>query len=495
MKRFAALLDRLDTAADDDTATRVLADYLARAPDPDRGAALGVLLGATRLRRAGPAVVRGLAAQRLDDALLAIGRDVTGDLGEAVALMWPASSNDTLAPSVSSIVAALAATPPSPERLADWLDRFGPAERVALIRLTTGRLQPRDGGQVSVAVAQAALARLGGASLGTVQAAWADAAPPDRDLFERLAAPAAARAPAPAGAFRPLATLRAFDDAQRADLDPAAHAVERAWDGVRVLAVARGNERRLFSRRGEDVAARFATLLDALAFQGAIEGVVVETQGAARLLVHDLLAHGDRDLTGEPLRARRDALTTLVDRLGTDAIHIASLLDAPDWGALDAARAAARDAGAEGLVLKRWDAPYPASSDDAPWLLWACAPHRIRAALLYVEHARRDAAATFGVWSGDALVPLAKTPLDDAAGTEAILAHVREHAIDRVGPVLQVEASARTGLVVELAFARVEPAPRRKSGVSVLSPRVVGIIDGAAPSTVARVEDVRALVC
>src|SRR5262245_44751765 len=138
MKAFAALLDRLETAGDDETAARVLADWLAQQRDPERGVALGLLLGVTPLVRAGRSTIPALA-ERLDPALLAIGREVAGELAETIALMWPGPTDaGDDAPTVADIAAALSPTSDRATlaaRLADLLDALGPAERVALLRL------------------------------------------------------------------------------------------------------------------------------------------------------------------------------------------------------------------------------------------------------------------------------------------------------------------------------------------------------------------------
>src|SRR5262249_5967625 len=92
MKSFAALIDRLETARDDETAARALADWLSQERDPERGVALAVLLGVLPIARVGRSVIAALA-QRLDPTLLSIGREVAGELAETIALMWPAPTD------------------------------------------------------------------------------------------------------------------------------------------------------------------------------------------------------------------------------------------------------------------------------------------------------------------------------------------------------------------------------------------------------------------
>src|SRR5262252_7265750 len=82
MNRFAALLDRLAYEPGRNAKLRLMTDYFAATPDPDRGYALAALTGALSFRHAKPGVIR---------ALFAISYDYVGDLSETVALMWSAS--------------------------------------------------------------------------------------------------------------------------------------------------------------------------------------------------------------------------------------------------------------------------------------------------------------------------------------------------------------------------------------------------------------------
>ena len=68
---------------------RLLPDYLATTPDPDRGWALAALTGDLDLRHAKPALIRALVAERVDPVLFALSYDYVGDLAETVALIWP----------------------------------------------------------------------------------------------------------------------------------------------------------------------------------------------------------------------------------------------------------------------------------------------------------------------------------------------------------------------------------------------------------------------
>src|SRR3954451_23491253 len=66
MKRFARLLDQLSYQSQRNAKLRLVTDYFATAPDPDRGYALAALTGDLVFRHAKAGLFRDLAAARTD---------------------------------------------------------------------------------------------------------------------------------------------------------------------------------------------------------------------------------------------------------------------------------------------------------------------------------------------------------------------------------------------------------------------------------------------
>ena len=126
MKRFARLLDQLSYQSQRNAKLRLVADYFATAPDPDRGYALAALTGDLVFRHAKAGLFRDLAAARTDPVLFALSYDYVGDLAETVALIWPQRPNDSPPPDLATIVETLEVSPKAklPEIVADWLDRL-----------------------------------------------------------------------------------------------------------------------------------------------------------------------------------------------------------------------------------------------------------------------------------------------------------------------------------------------------------------------------------
>ncbi len=89
MQAFAALLDRLYFTHSNNAKAAILADYLRRTPDPDRGFAVGVIAGTLSFELFKRALVRDLVADRVDPVLLAMSYDYVGEMSETVAHIWP----------------------------------------------------------------------------------------------------------------------------------------------------------------------------------------------------------------------------------------------------------------------------------------------------------------------------------------------------------------------------------------------------------------------
>src|SRR5258707_341010 len=89
VNRFAELLDALLFTPSRNGKLRLMQEYFATTPDPERGWALAALTGELSFAEAKPAQVRDLAMARIDPELFDWSLDFVGDLAETVALIWP----------------------------------------------------------------------------------------------------------------------------------------------------------------------------------------------------------------------------------------------------------------------------------------------------------------------------------------------------------------------------------------------------------------------
>jgi DNA ligase-1 len=144
VNRFAELLDALLFTPSRNGKLRLMQEYFATNPDPERGWALAALTGELSFAEAKPSQVRDLAMARVDPELFGWSWDFVGDLAETVALIWPEPAHHPdpsphpdpppLAeegvmaagvPTLSEIVATLqgASRAEVGAHLAPWLDR------------------------------------------------------------------------------------------------------------------------------------------------------------------------------------------------------------------------------------------------------------------------------------------------------------------------------------------------------------------------------------
>jgi len=142
-------------------------------------------------------------------------------------------------------------------------------------------------------------------------------------------------------------------------------------------------------------------------------------------------------------------------------------------------RAAAREAGIEGLMLKRRGSPYLAGRPKGHWYKWKRAPLTVDAVLMYAQRGSGKRSSyysdyTFGTWRREdagepELVPVGKAYFGFTDEELMQLDRwVRNHTTDRFGPVRAVEPE----LVLEIAFDAVHPSRRHKSGVAMRFPRI-----------------------
>jgi DNA ligase-1 len=521
MRAFARLLDRLSLTQGRNAKLTLVRDFLRETPDPDRGWALAALTGALSFEAAKPAAIRKAVEGRMDPALFGWSYDFVGDLAETVALVWPARPGANREPELSEVVETLRTAARSEVQglIEGWLDAADADGRWALLKLLTGSL--RVGLSARLAKQAAAdMAKLhgGGVEVGEIEEIWHVLKPPYGDLFAWLEGRSERPSPDAPGRFRPVMLAQAIDEAvDFAKLDPADYAAEWKWDGIRVQAVCERGEIRLWSRTGEDVSAAFPDVVGALNFEGVIDGeLLVLRPGApgggrvapfgdlqqrlnrktadaklmaaypAGIRAYDLLLDGEDDIRQLPFRERRARLEAFVAASRSPRVDLSPLQPFTTWAELAALRAeppAGDPRNAEGIMLKRWDSIYEAGRPKGPWFKWKRDPHLIDAVLMYAQrgHGKRSSFYsdyTFGVWREDEAGQRSLTPVGKAyfgftdEELKLLDKFVRDHTVERFGPVRSVRADRDFGLVLEVAFEGLQRSTRHRSGVAMRFPRI-----------------------
>ncbi len=517
MKRFAALYRELDRSTGTTDKRAALVAYFREAPVEDAAWALWLLSGgklaASRARIANSRELRAwiVAESGQPEWLVEDAYDHVGDLAETLALLLddPATEDDDrpLHVWIERDLLPLAGADEALRRDAvvrAWRT-LGFDQRLLFNKLLTGAL--RVG--VSQRLVQQALAEMSGIDIARIAqrmlGAWTPSPRFVRDLLTVEELPGDRQQPYPFFLASPLEPSDAAEIAARRG-DVGDWLLEWKWDGIRLQLIRRAGEVALWSRGEERLDGRFPEIeaaagalardcvidgellawgegedrpLPFTALQKRIQrrkpGVKLLAEAPARVLAYDLLELDGTDLRALPLQQRREALSELVHELGDPRIALSPLVDVRDWAQAARSREDARERGVEGLMLKRRDSVYQVGRRRGDWWKWKIEPLTVDAVLLYAQsgHGRRSTLFTdytFGLWDGEALVPVAKaySGLDDREILE-LDRWIRAHTLERFGPVRSVPAQH----VFELGFEAVNRSSRHKSGIAVRFPRIL----------------------
>jgi DNA ligase-1 len=283
-------------------------------------------------------------------------------------------------------------------------------------------------------------------------------------------------------------------------LTPADYVAEWKWDGIRVQAVSDGGVRRLYSRTGEDISAAFPDLIEAMEFDGTLDGELLVRRGdqvapfgdlqkrlnrktaprtllkshPAALRIYDILVDQDADIRDKNYTNRTFLLEKLIERLPADRFDLSPQLPFETWDDLAALRADPPHPVIEGVMIKRKDSPYVPGRVRGHWYKWKRDPMVVDAVLMTAQrgHGKRSGYYSdfgFGVWSDGGLVPVGKAYFGFTdAELKDLDRYVRQNTTDRFGPVRAVAP----GLVLEIAFEGLNRSKRHKSGVAMRFPRI-----------------------
>ncbi|PNU01699.1 cisplatin damage response ATP-dependent DNA ligase [Novosphingobium guangzhouense] len=538
MEAFAALLDALVYTRSRNAKLKLLADYLRETPDPDRGWALAALTDGLDFPAVKSSTIRNLLTERIDPVLWTLSREYVGDSAETASLLWPEPAEAPSPPTVSEAVDALSRMTRANvmvelPRLLDRLDANG---RYALLKLATGAM--RIG--ISARLAKTAFALAFGVAVEDVEEHWHGQTPPYTPLFDWAAHGAEPPNSDDLPLFRPFMLAHGLEEAQ---VDLADYAAEWKWDGIRVQVVRAkgengGGETRVYSRSGDDISATFPEVAEALHIDAVLDGELLvrgahqggeandRTQGGAAsfnalqqrlgrktvskkmrgeypafVRLYDVLILEGQDLRPLPWSERRAALESLVPRLPADHFDISTVIPAADFAELAAIRERARDDAIEGVMLKRRDSPYVAGRKTGLWYKWKRDPLLIDCVLMYAQRGSGKRSSfysdyTFGCWDGDPdqgaeLLPVGKAYFGFTDEELKWLdRHVRNHTVNRFGPVREVDKS----LVFEVAFDSVHASKRHKSGLAMRFPRISRIRADKPAHEADRIETLRALI-
>jgi DNA ligase-1 len=536
MKAFATLLDRLVLTPSRNGKLKLLTDYFRDTPDPDRGYGLAAIAGTLDLKSVKPAMLRELVMERMDEVLFRYSYDYVGDLAETISLVWDnlarAEDQKTRDPGLGEVVARMNSLGRTEVRSAvrELLDELETSSRFAFLKLVTGGL--RIG--VSARLARQALADFAGRDITDIETLWHGLTPPYEALFAWLEGKADRPILATPAIFHSVMLANPVGDGDLDNLDPADFAAEWKWDGIRVQLSRSGDTAKIYSRSGDDISGAFPDIVDAMQFEGVIDGELLIGGTArsnsstrtfsdlqqrlnrktvnARMLeeypafirAYDMLFEGETDIRARTYMQRRERLTETIEKAPHDRFDLSPLVGFSSWKELDTLRATPPDPVIEGVMIKRRDSAYQAGRAKGPWFKWKRDPYNIDAVMMYAQrgHGKRSSYYsdfTFGVWSeaddGEQLVPVGKAYFGFTdAELEVLDKFVRDNTVDRFGPVRAVKATPDFGFVLEVAFEGINRSSRHKSGVAMRFPRIARLRADKLPSEADRLSTLIAMI-
>jgi len=505
MRAFADTLDSLSTTQSRNGKLALLTAYLRDAPDPDRGWALAALTDGLPLRIGFRRILSDLMAARTDPVLFKLSRDFVGDTAETVALLWPTPAGPVTPPRISEVVDRLLNAKPAEHAaiIANVLDRCNVRERWAFLKLVGGA--PRVG--VSARLAKTAVAEIGGQDVSAIEEVWHALKPPYTELFAWMEGHAERPDPGSVPVFRPLMLAHPVEDADWPSLDPQDFAAEWKWDGIRVQVSAKAGDVRVYSRTGDDISPAFPEIRSAFAHTDVVadgELLVVREnavapfndlqqrlnrksvtskmlrESPAHLRLYDLLFARGEDIRALPFDARRNRLELWHAEERPLLTDLSALVPFTTFAELEEHWRGAREAGIEGLMLKRRASPYLPGRPKGHWFKWKRAALTLDCVLMYAQRGSGKRSSlysdlTFGVWrtregaNERELVPVGKAY---SGFTDVELRDldrfIRANTTETFGPVRAVTPK----LVLEVAFDAVQPSTRHKSGVAMRFPRI-----------------------
>lgn len=473
------------------------------------------------------AAVSGRDREALSERYVALGD--SGDLA-ADALAGRAGGTMTLA-DVGDACATLAATTGTKARralLVALLARCGEREAQYLVKLLGGEL--RVG--LKEAQVEEAVARLAGVPLAEVRRANLLRG----DIGDvALLARHGRLGQATLALFHPIGFMLAQPLPTAGEIVaamPSPFVVEDKYDGIRAQAHVEGERVALFSRTLDEITHGYPEVAGALRTLGiaAGRGIVLDGELLAvdpadprralpflrmqqrlgrktvdeRLraevpvwfVAYDLIAHDGALVVDEPWRARRERLRAL--RWPAAHVRLAEAREARTAEEVEAAFAAARAAGNEGLIAKDPSSPYAPGRRGKAWIKLKKAEETLDVVVVGAEwgHGRRRSVLsdyTFAVRRSEedpTLLTVGKaynglTDLEIVALTKRLEAITLE-TFGRYRTV-------RPEIVLEVTFDLVQKSARHKSGYALRFPRILRVRDDKPASEVDTLERVRAL--
>lgn len=506
MKRFAALIEELDSTNKTNQKVAALSHYFEHAPKQDALWAVALLSHRRPSRPVSTKLMRAWAAEiaQLPEWLFEESYHIVGDLAETIALLVQqasTSSPPSLTQCIEEIITLKAKTEEEKKKyiLKRW-QSFDNYERFVFNKILTGGFRIGVNQKLMTRALSKAVKIDENILAHRLMGQWT----PETISFEELILK-----PNPEDQISqpyPFFLAHALDDDFMQKESPIDWIIEHKWDGMRGQLIVRKGKYFLWSRGEELITHKFPDLeplAKALPNGTVIDGELLPfkegkigdfntlqkrigrktvskqllSSAPIILMAYDLLEENGKDIRHLPLEQRQSKLHHLLNQLKDEHLPIScsEVFRFESWGAVAKERKKAAEKQSEGLMIKRKVAPYEVGRKKGSWWKWKSDPKTVDAVLTYAMrgHGRRTnlyTDYTFALWNKDQLVTFAKaySGLTDAE-IKQVDRFVKQNTLERFGPVRQVTPQ----LVFEIAFEGIAPSSRHKCGIAVRFPRIL----------------------
>ncbi len=195
----------------------------------------------------------------------------------------------------------------------------------------------------------------------------------------------------------------------------------------------------------------------------------------ACFIVHDCLVWKGKNIQLIPYLQRLQHVESICTSLDTPVIQCTHVKEVgSDWASAEDHLATARERHASGIILKHRNGHHSDEEISDVWWTMKAEPFQFDMVVLYVESGYNrlsgaDYELTFGLWDATGFIPVTKTGHGlSTEDMDRVKAHVKEHTVERFGPVRQVVPQ----LVFTVQFDRVLGSFRHKSGITLLDSRI-----------------------
>lgn len=504
MKRFAELIQQLETSNKTNDKIAALVDYFSTADERDKPYVIAMFTGKKPKRPVNTNLIKTWAIEKsgIPEWLFAESYHSVGDLSETIALILPEAEHYTELKLHQWIEALRDITQKDEEEKKKFIvnswNSLDTAQRFIFNKLISGNF--RIG--VSHKMLVNALAKQSDTDSNRIMHSIMGKWKPDeisyKELIEGLHVNTDNSWP------YPFCLAYALESPPESLGEPSAWQAEWKWDGIRGQIVKRNGELFIWSRGEELVTDQFPELhflVDELPDGTVLDGEILSVKGGQvqafsilqqRLnrktinksqlndapigfFCYDLLEFSGKDFRTETMASRRNMLEKLLTEVDTHGIVLLSpVVEFSDWEQLAETRQKSRENNSEGLMLKKRDSLYHAGRKRGDWWKWKINPYTVDTVMIYAQKGNGRRANfftdyTFAVRDGEKLITIAKaySGLTDKE-IKQVDHFVKRNAIEKFGPVRTVKPE----LVFEIAFEGIAESKRHKAGLALRFPRI-----------------------